>query len=125
MFYSNFYKICFFKAVGCALNVLGFGESIAELVGLESTWAQKIFACTAVIFLSIINVAGVKWVIKLKSLLLVVLLFAALDFIGGSFSHTDTGIVIIKLINAKYDLYCAILQLIFLFNLSMLKFKII
>lgn len=75
--------------MGCALNVLGFGESMAGLVGLESTWAQRGFACAAVILLSVINVAGVKWVIKLQFVLLLILLLAGVDFFVGSFTHTD------------------------------------
>lgn len=35
---------CFGQAVGCALNVLGFGESIAGLLGLEDKWAVRGFA---------------------------------------------------------------------------------
>lgn len=35
---------CFGQAVGCALNVLGFGESIAGLLGLEDKWAIRGFA---------------------------------------------------------------------------------
>ncbi|XP_043254051.1 solute carrier family 12 member 8 [Colletes gigas] len=80
---------CFGQAVGCALNVLGFGESMAGLVGLESAWAERGFACAAVILLSIINVAGVKWVIKLQFILLLILLLAGVDFIVGSFTHVD------------------------------------
>lgn len=78
-----------FKAVGCALNVLGFGESIAGLVHLETPWAQRGFACAAVILLSGINLAGVKWVIKLQFLLLLVLLLAGFDFFVGSFTHVE------------------------------------
>lgn len=77
--------------MGCALNVLGFGESMAGLVGLESTWAQRGFACAAVILLSVINVAGVKWVIKLQFILLLLLLLAGVDFFVGSFTHTSIG----------------------------------
>ncbi|CAK9812037.1 Solute carrier family 12 member 8 [Anthophora quadrimaculata] len=80
---------CFGQAVGCALNVLGFGESMAGLVGLESAWAERGFACTAVILLSIINVAGVKWVIKLQFILLLILLLAGVDFMVGSFTHVN------------------------------------
>ncbi|XP_060516092.1 solute carrier family 12 member 8 isoform X2 [Cylas formicarius] len=81
---------CFGQAVGCALNVLGFGESMAELIGLgDSTWAVRIIAIFAVLLLSIINVAGVKWVIKLQFILLLILLLAGLDFMVGSFVHTD------------------------------------
>lgn len=81
---------CFGQAVGCALNVLGFGESMAGLVGLEGNkWAIRGFAIGAVLLLGIINVAGVKWVVKLQFLLLMVLLFAGLDFMVGSFIGED------------------------------------
>jgi potassium/chloride transporter 8 len=81
---------CFGQAVGCALNVLGFGESMAELIGFgDSKWAVRIIAGAAVLLLSVINVAGVKWVIKLQFILLLILLLAGLDFMVGSFVHTD------------------------------------
>lgn len=78
--------------MGCALNVLGFGESMAELIGFgDSIWAIRLIAGTAVLLLSVINVAGVKWVIKLQFILLLILLLAGLDFMVGSFVHTDFG----------------------------------
>ncbi|XP_045482361.1 solute carrier family 12 member 8 isoform X1 [Harmonia axyridis] len=81
---------CFGQAVGCALNVLGFGESMAELIGLgNSIWAVRFIAGAAVLLLGVINVAGVKWVIKLQFILLLILLLAGLDFMVGSFVHTD------------------------------------
>ncbi|CRL06920.1 CLUMA_CG019437, isoform A [Clunio marinus] len=77
---------CFGQAVGCALNVLGFGESMAGLVHLEhSPGAIRGFAAAAVILLGTINVAGVKWVVKLQFALLIILLLSALDFMVGSF----------------------------------------
>jgi solute carrier family 12 (potassium/chloride transporters), member 8 len=77
---------CFGQAVGCALNVLGFGESMAGLVGLDNNkWAIRGFAAAAVILLGTINVAGVKWVVKLQFALLIILLLSALDFMVGSF----------------------------------------
>ncbi|KAG8323036.1 hypothetical protein J6590_013030 [Homalodisca vitripennis] len=80
----------FGQAVGCSLFVLGLGESLAGLVGLGSSpWAQRGFASAAVLLLSIINLAGVKWVVKLQFALLLVLLLAGLDFAVGSFVHTD------------------------------------
>uniref|UniRef100_A0A1B6C2P2 Solute carrier family 12 member 8 n=1 Tax=Clastoptera arizonana TaxID=38151 RepID=A0A1B6C2P2_9HEMI len=80
----------FGQAVGCALFVLGFGESMAGLVGLGSSpWAQRGFASAAVLLLGVINVAGVKWVVKLQFILLLILLLAGLDFAVGSFIHTD------------------------------------
>ncbi|XP_068084944.1 solute carrier family 12 member 8 isoform X2 [Anabrus simplex] len=81
----------FGQAVGCALYVLGFGESMAGLVGLESPWAQRGFASAAVLLLGVINIAGVKWVVKLQFVLLLILLLAGLDFAVGSFVHTNTA----------------------------------
>jgi potassium/chloride transporter 8 len=71
--------------------VLGFGESMAGLVGLNSPWAERGFASAAVLLLGVINVAGVKWVIKLQFMLLLILLLAGVDFAVGSFIHTDRG----------------------------------
>jgi len=79
---------CFGQAVGCALNVMGFGESMAGLVGLvDNKWAIRGFATAAVLLLGSINVAGVKWVIKLQFILLMILLISALDFMVGSFTN--------------------------------------
>ena len=65
---------------------------MAGLVGLvDSPWAQRGFASAAVLLLGVINVAGVKWVIKLQFVLLLILLLAGLDFIVGSFIHVDKG----------------------------------
>ncbi|XP_066158485.1 solute carrier family 12 member 8 [Euwallacea fornicatus] len=81
---------CFGQAVGCALNVLGFGESIAEMIGFSgSGTAVRLIAIGAVVLLSSINIAGVKWVIKIQFVLLLILLLAGLDFMVGSFVHTD------------------------------------
>lgn len=80
----------FGQAVGCSLNLVGFGESMAGLLNMTSNkWAEKMFASAAVFFLWIINLVGVKWVIKLQFLLLILLLLAGLDFAVGSFIHTD------------------------------------
>lgn len=62
---------------------------MARLAGLDSPWAERGFAGAAVLLLGIINVAGVKWVVKLQFILLIVLLLAGLDFAVGSFVHTD------------------------------------
>ncbi|XP_063821210.1 solute carrier family 12 member 8 [Ostrinia nubilalis] len=82
---------CFGQAVGCALNVVGFGESMADLVNLNNTWAAQGFAIAAVLLLGTINVAGVKWVIKLQFVLLLVILLAAFDFFLGSFTTLPTA----------------------------------
>lgn len=88
---------CFGQAVGCALNVLGFGESMAGLVGFDgatgggNAWVVRAIAGLAVVLLSAINMAGVKWVVKLQFILLLVLLLAGLDLVVGSFIHTDSA----------------------------------
>lgn len=65
---------------------------MAGLVGLEGDkWAIRGFAAGAVLLLGVINVAGVKWVIKLQFLLLLVLLCAGLNFMVGSFIGEDPG----------------------------------
>jgi potassium/chloride transporter 8 len=64
---------------------------MAELVGLDSPWAERGFASAAVLLLGMINVAGVKWVIKLQFVLLLILLLAGVDFAVGSFIHTNVG----------------------------------
>lgn len=70
----------------------GFGESMAGLVGFgNNKWAIRGFAAGAVLLLGIINVAGVKWVIKLQFFLLLVLLCAGLNFMVGSFIGEDPG----------------------------------
>jgi potassium/chloride transporter 8 len=64
---------------------------MAGLVGLNSPWAERGFASAAVLFLGVINVAGVKWVVKLQFILLLILLLAGVDFAVGSFIYTDSG----------------------------------
>lgn len=67
---------------------------MAGLVGFEGNkWAIRGFAASAVLLLGVINVAGVKWVVKLQFLLLLVLLLAGLDFMVGSFIGEDPGTV--------------------------------
>ncbi|WAR17155.1 S12A8-like protein [Mya arenaria] len=80
---------CFAQAVACSLSVMGFGESINELTGLNNLWLAKGVAFLLVILLVGINVAGVKWVIRLQLLLLFVLFLSVMDLFVGSFVHTD------------------------------------
>lgn len=65
---------------------------MAGLVGYENNnWAVRGFAAGAVLLLGVINVAGVKWVIKLQFLLSLILLCAGLNFMVGSFIGEDTS----------------------------------
>nr|XP_045609919.1 solute carrier family 12 member 8-like [Procambarus clarkii] len=81
---------CFGQTVGISLCVTGFGESMAELVSVPGVWAEKAMGCGALLILALINVAGVKWVIKVQFILLLLVVLAALDFVFGSFlDHSD------------------------------------
>ncbi|CAD5110686.1 DgyrCDS61 [Dimorphilus gyrociliatus] len=80
---------CFGQAVACSLYVVGFGESIAALFNNHNEWVSRGIAIGVVFLLLGINVAGVKWVIRLQLLLLTILFVAVLDFLVGSFVHTD------------------------------------
>lgn len=65
---------------------------MAGLVGFEKNkWAIRGFAAGAVLLLGVINVAGVKWVIKLQFLLSLILLCAGLNFMVGSFIGEDSS----------------------------------
>lgn len=67
---------------------------MAGLVGLEGNkWAIRGFAAGAVLLLGVINIAGVKWVVKLQFVLLIVLLLSALDFMVGAFIGEDAGTI--------------------------------
>lgn len=97
---ARFYNLFELQAVGCSLNLLGFGESLAGIFNLTSNkWIEKLFASAAVLLLWVINLVGVKWVIKLQFALLLVLLFAGLDFAVGAFVHTDKRLCRIFIVN--------------------------
>lgn len=86
---------CFGQAVGCALNVFGFGESMAGFIIDDAQsdgfkWTSRGFAIAAVLLLGTINIAGVKWVVKLQFALLMIIMLAALDFFVGSFTTLPT-----------------------------------
>lgn len=80
---------CFAQSVSCSLSVMGFGESIMRLMNEDNPWIARGVAIALVLLLLGINVAGVKWVIRLQLILLFALFFSAMDLIVGSFVHTD------------------------------------
>ena len=75
------------QAIGNALCATGFGESIAGLISdVHHPVAERSIAAIVILLLTGINLAEVKWVIRLQFALLVVLLLGA----GGlplRFSH--------------------------------------
>ncbi|KAF6035823.1 SLC12A8 [Bugula neritina] len=77
---------CFGQSVSCSLYTVGFGESISNLLQTSSNpWVARGFAIAALVLLTGINLAGVKWVIRLQLVLLFTIMIAAVDFIVGSF----------------------------------------
>ncbi len=57
------YQYIFLKAIGNALCATGFGESIAGVIAGEkdgSPWVERLVAAAVIIFLTLINLAGVK-----------------------------------------------------------------
>lgn len=79
----------FGQAVSCALHVMGFAETMAELLKIDDIWIERATGVLLIILLLSINVAGVKWVIRLQFILLFFLSLAAIDFLVGIFTHTD------------------------------------
>lgn len=79
------------QAIGNALCATGFGESISGLLSEAepNPWVERGVAGIVIVALTLINLAGVKWVIRLQFALLVILLLGAVDFGVGSFSHTN------------------------------------
>ncbi|CAG5134925.1 unnamed protein product [Candidula unifasciata] len=83
---------CFAQAVSCSLSVMGFGESIMNLISQQNPWIARGIAFGIVILLLGVNMAGVKWVIRLQLLLLLVLFLSIMDLLVGSFVHTQPAV---------------------------------
>jgi len=79
------------KAVSCALHVMGFAEALAALLQYDDPWFERGVGMSLVVLLLVINLAGVKWVVRVQFLLLLLLLFAALDFAVGICLQYDPG----------------------------------
>ncbi|XP_070556312.1 solute carrier family 12 member 8-like [Ptychodera flava] len=79
----------FGQTVACALYCTGFGESVSETFGWNNTWVVRGVGIATILLLLAINIAGVRWVVKLQLILLAILGVATLDFVIGTFSHTD------------------------------------
>ena len=72
-----------------ALYCTGFAESITETFDWYNEWAVRGIAIGTLAVLLAINLAGVKWVIRLQLLLLVILFVSTVDFFVGTFTHTN------------------------------------
>ncbi|XP_014794248.1 PREDICTED: solute carrier family 12 member 8 [Calidris pugnax] len=72
-----------------AMYITGFAESIADVLSLSNIWAVRGISLAVLLGLLGINLAGVKWIIRLQLLLLLLLAVSTLDFVIGSFTHLD------------------------------------
>ncbi|XP_035187188.1 solute carrier family 12 member 8 isoform X4 [Oxyura jamaicensis] len=79
----------FGQCVAGAMYITGFAESIADVLNLSNIWAVRGISLAVLLGLLGINLAGVKWIIRLQLLLLLLLAVSTLDFVIGSFSHLD------------------------------------
>ncbi|AWP12952.1 putative solute carrier family 12 member 8 [Scophthalmus maximus] len=79
----------FGQCVAGAMYITGFSESVVELMGLQSQWAVRGMSAAVLLALLGINLAGVKWIVRLQLLLLAVLAVSTLDFVVGTFTHLD------------------------------------
>ncbi|XP_034740855.1 solute carrier family 12 member 8 isoform X2 [Etheostoma cragini] len=79
----------FGQCVAGAMYITGFSESVAELLGLQNQWAVRSMSSAVLLALLGINLAGVKWIVRLQLLLLAVLAISTLDFVIGTFTHLD------------------------------------
>lgn len=87
-------RLCDAASVQCvagAMYITGFAESISDLFQLQSTWVVRGISLAVLVGLLGINLAGVKWIIRLQLLLLLLLAVSTLDFVIGSFTHLDPG----------------------------------
>ncbi|KAI4805702.1 hypothetical protein KUCAC02_010301 [Chaenocephalus aceratus] len=84
-----FLRTGFLVCVAGAMYITGFSESVAELLGLQSQWAVRGMSAVVLLALLGINLAGVKWIVRLQLLLLAVLAVSTLDFVIGTFTHLD------------------------------------
>lgn len=79
------------QCVAGAMYITGFSESVAEVLGLQGQWVVRGMSAVVLLALLGINLAGVKWIVRLQLLLLAVLAVSTLDFVIGTFTHLDPG----------------------------------
>ncbi|XP_007260023.3 solute carrier family 12 member 8 isoform X1 [Astyanax mexicanus] len=79
----------FGQCVAGAMYITGFAESIADVLTVQSVWAVRGISVAVLLGLLGINLAGVKWIVRLQLVLLAILAVSTLDFVIGTFSHLD------------------------------------
>ncbi|XP_057593811.1 solute carrier family 12 member 8 [Hippopotamus amphibius kiboko] len=79
----------FGQCVAGAMYITGFAESVSDLLGLRHVWAVRGISAAVLLALLAVNLAGVRWIVRLQLLLLLLLAVSALDVVVGSFTHLD------------------------------------
>ncbi|CAJ0960292.1 unnamed protein product, partial [Mesorhabditis belari] len=80
----------FGQAVATGLVAVGFGESMQHFFGTDSKFVVKLIAILTLMALTVVNAAGVSWVVRLQLVLLACIAMATLDFFAGSLWTVDT-----------------------------------
>uniref|UniRef100_A0A915K4U4 Amino acid permease/ SLC12A domain-containing protein n=1 Tax=Romanomermis culicivorax TaxID=13658 RepID=A0A915K4U4_ROMCU len=73
------------QAIAGSLIAVGFGESMASVLKTDNLLVVKTIAASVVIILAGVNMAGVKWVVKVQLILFILLVLSIFDFTVGSF----------------------------------------
>ncbi|KAK0395992.1 hypothetical protein QR680_001522 [Steinernema hermaphroditum] len=79
----------FGQAVATGLVAVGFGESMAKFFDSDSRVVIKVISISILVALTVINAAGVRWVIRLQLVLLAFLMLAVIDFFLGALFSTN------------------------------------
>lgn len=80
------------NAVGVALYVIGFGETVQQLMARSNVVMVdklndiRIIGVVVIIFLLIITLIGLDWVIRTQLILLLILVLSMIDYAIGTFS---------------------------------------
>uniref|UniRef100_A0AC35U6R2 AA_permease domain-containing protein n=1 Tax=Rhabditophanes sp. KR3021 TaxID=114890 RepID=A0AC35U6R2_9BILA len=74
----------FGQAVGTSLVAVGFGESVARFFNSSNVYLIKFIAVSIILCLTVINSAGVRWIIRIQMVLLFFLFIAIVDFFLGA-----------------------------------------
>ena len=84
-----------FKCVNCALHVAGFVESIPSTFYKSDPNYEALIGVGLVIIILFVNIAGVKWVVRVQFIILIVLVSTILNFAVGLFVKKDAGLFLL------------------------------
>lgn len=74
---------------------------MALLIDNVEPWFQPVIGSVLIVVLYLINIAGVKWVVRLQFLILAILILAALDLAFGLFISHDPSKILCSFVYRK------------------------